>query len=101
MSVSIFPLGNLTPGKVAQVVGLWLDTTNGEDSWIVSRDAMNANGEAETTRTIDVFFVDANGDAYELAKNVALELARAEGLPLIQTDTSGAQECLYTPETES
>lgn len=85
----------------AKVIGLWLDETSDSDrpAWIVSRDRMNANGEAETTDTMEWRNLDDYDDAYEQAKEVALELARKDGLCVIQTEANQSQTCIYAPKT--
>ena len=84
----------------AKVIGLWLDETSDGDrpAWIVSRDRMNERGEAETTDTMEWRNLDDYEDAYEQAKEVALELARKDGLCVIQTEADQSQTCIYAPK---
>ena len=74
-----------------KVIGLWLDTTDGEPTWIVSRDEMNAKGQAETTRTVATYAEDDYADALAHAK----ELAVAGELCVIETQADQTQECVY------
>lgn len=77
----------------ANVIGLWLDTTSDprNPAWIVSRDSMNARGEAETTRTVATYSEDDYADAKAHAK----ELAMAGELCVIETQADQTQECIY------
>jgi hypothetical protein len=76
------------------VIGLWLDTMGGEPPmWIVSRDAMNASGEAVSTDTLDTFAEDE----YESARARALLLGGRHGVPVVQTALGGTQEDIWTP----
>jgi hypothetical protein len=87
-----------TTTKTQKVIGLWLDETSGTGrAWIVSRDDMNTRGEAEYSQTIEWRNVDDHEDAYEQAREVALEVARKEGLCVIETE-GGAQATVYAPK---
>lgn len=77
-----------------KVIGLWLDSTSGEPTWIVSRDRMNARGEAETTTTVATYAEDDYADALAFAK----DLAQRSDLCVIETGTDNSQECIYQPE---
>lgn len=78
--------------KTTKVIGLWLDRTSDPTNpqWIVSRDTMNENGEAETTSTL---YIMAN---YDRAEAAAIELARKESIPVVLTRDDNTQECVYS-----
>lgn len=91
----------MTANKTTErVIGLWLDTTSepGKSSWIVSRDRMNSRGEAVHSETVTGPDVDDNDDAYGDARDEAIELARKEGLCVIETSGRGQQETIYAPK---
>lgn len=75
-----------------RVIGLWLDTTDGE-SWIVSRDDMNPDGTMAVTRTLDTF----EGSDFDGAKDSAIDSGARECLRVIKTDRDQSQECIYDP----
>lgn len=84
--------------KTTKVIGLWLDTTSDSDpAWIVSRDRMTERGEAVTTDTVGWWALDDYDDAYERALALAIELARKDGLCVIQTEADQTQTCIYAP----
>lgn len=82
--------------NATKVIGLWLDTTNGNEGWIVSRDEMNSHGETLVSRTVAVYDVDDYADALAFAK----DLAQRSELCLIETAADGdnQQECIYQPD---
>lgn len=86
--------------KAEKVIGIWLDQTSDPDepAWIVSRDRMNEKGEAETTDTVEWRNVNEHDDACEQAKEVAIELARKEGLCVVQTEGDQSQSVVYAPK---
>jgi hypothetical protein len=86
-----------TNDKTTKVIGLWLDTTSDSPhdggTWIVSRDRMYSNGEAETTLTAKTFATDE----YDAARAYAVELADKEGRCVIETEMDNTQACIYQP----
>ncbi len=46
----------------AKVIGLWLDDSDGQPSWIVSHDKMNSRGQAEESWTVAVYHPDDYAD---------------------------------------
>jgi hypothetical protein len=71
-----------------KVIGLWLDTTSQDEAWIVSRDELDARGNAETTTTVSVH------DDYDDARRAAVALADRDGRPVV---TEGGRT-EYEPE---
>lgn len=83
--------------KTERVIGLWLDAIGGDEpKWVVSRDRMAPTGEAETSTTVGLF---DEGD-YDAARSWAVELARKDGVKVVQTETDGTQTIAFDPETE-
>lgn len=86
-------------GTTAKVIGLWLDESEpGKEAWIVSRDEMDEMGRAITTSTVECRGLGDHEDAYEQAFEVALDLARKDGLCVIRTEADQGQTCVYAPK---
>ena len=79
---------------MAKAIGLWIDSTGGSTPvWIVSLDTLDADGNAEHSKTIGVYDDSEGGqdDAEDEAREFALaEAARLE-LPCIQTERDGSR----------
>lgn len=92
----------LTKEKTEEVIGLWYDTDSEMNqynpAWIVSKDEMNEKGEAHGTRTLEWRNINDYDDAYDQAKEVAIETARKKNLSVIETDEEGKQSVVYSPK---
>lgn len=80
--------------KTEHAIGLWLDGIGdpGNPKWIVSRDREDDRGTLDAT-TVRIFDEDDHAGAMAYA----LELARREGKPLIETDDAGRRERTWEP----
>lgn len=71
--------------KTNKTIGLWIDSTDGEPVWVVSRDTET------TSDTVATFDQQDYADALLLAKD---ECQRT-GYPVIKIDQHGNRETIY------
>ena len=82
---------------MAKAIGLWTDSTGSTPVWIVSLDTLDADGNAEHSKTIRVYDDSEMGDTDD-AEHEASEFALAEAarleLPCIQTERDGSRKTI-------
>jgi len=82
---------------MAKAIGLWIDSTGSTPVWIVSLDTLDADGNAEHSKTIRVYDDSEMGDTDD-AEHEASEFALAEAarleMPCIQTERDGSRKTI-------